>query len=84
MNRTSQKIQLKYLICELNDFQLMGLKYDSIFYLALWLSRVVGFSLVLQQQQQQQQQQPQQQQQQQHQHQQQNENENENQSVKLN
>ena len=79
MNRTSQKIQLKYLICELNDFQLMGLKYDSIFYLALWLSRVVGFSLVLQQQQQQQQQQ-------QHQHQQQNENENENenQSVKLN
>ena len=74
MNRTSQKIQLKYLICELNDFQLMGLKYDSIFYLALWLSRVVGFSLVLQQQQQQQQQQ----------HQQQNENENENQSVKLN
>ena len=69
-----QKIQLKYLICELNDFQLMGLKYDSIFYLALCLSRVVGFSLVLQQQQQQQQ----------HQHQQQNENENENQSVKLN
>ena len=63
------------MICELNDFQLMGLKYDSIFYLALWLSRVVGFSLVLQQQQQQQQQ---------HQHQQQNENENENQSVKLN
>jgi hypothetical protein len=56
----SQNIQLKYLIRELNgsthelndSAHGTRIEYESVFCLALWLSRVIRFSLVLQQQQQ--------------------------------